>query len=329
MRIIVLHGKDPYLVTARTREVIALLKQEHGDIEQFEYDGETADPADVLDELRSYGLIQQHKLVVLNNADAFLAAKGPHDDGRHRRLMETYAKGPVDNATLLMRADTWRAGNLDKHIKKVGAIFKLDPPDADKATAWCMRRIESEYNAHLEPAAAHRLVEQIGPDLARLDVEMAKLAAFVGSGEQVKVQHVIELVGMSREEKVWEIQSAIASGSPAHALTKLRELMSVSNHPTELVIWAICDLLKKTHAAARLLREGVNPHAVGRQLRLFGDSAQPILAAAQRCKPAVLASLLRQAIETDANNKSGLGDSTRSLEVLTIQIADTIGAPLR
>lgn len=329
MRIIVLHGKDPYMIANRSREIAEMLRQAYGDIEQFEYDGETAELAAVLDELRSYGLIQQHKLVILDKADDFLAAKGSNDDGRYRRAMEAYAQNPVDSATLLMRADTWRPGNLDKLIAKVGAVFKIEPPNEATALKWCFNRVQKRYEAAIEPEAAERLVQQIGPDLARLDAELSKLASFVGRGNSITREHVIELVGMSREEQVWSIQSTIASGNAAMALSKLRELMGVSNHPEELISWAICDLMRKVHAAAQLLREGVNGHAAARQLKLWGDSIQPIMTAARGCEPGFLAEMLKAAIETDLKSKTGLGDSTRSLEALTVRIADGIGAARR
>jgi DNA polymerase III subunit delta len=329
MPIIVLHGKDAYMMTARTREIADMLREAHGEIEQFEFDGDTAELADVLDELRSYGLIQRHKLVILNKADAFLAPKSPTDDSRYRRAMEAYAQNPVDSATLLMRADTWRAGNLDKHIAKAGgAVFKIEQPTAATALKWMAGRVQKRYDAAIESAAAQRLVEQIGPDLARLDVELAKLAAFVGSGQTITRQHVNELVGMSREEEVWAIQAAVASGSPDRAVAKLREVLSVKDKEV-VATWAICDLLRKMHAAAHLLREGVNTKAISGQLKLWGDSQQAILAAARRCEPARLAELLQAAIQTDLNSKSGTGEIVRSLEALTVRVADGIGVHQR
>lgn len=315
-------------MSTRTREIIDMLRQAHGEIELFEYDGSTAELADVLDELRSYGLLQQHKLVILNKADAFLTPRGGSTDSRYRRAMEAYAQNPVDNATLLMRADTWRAGNLDKHIAKVGTVFKLEPPNEASAIRWCIGRAERRYEATLDAAAAQQLVQLIGPDLARLDVELAKLAAFVDAGQPIMPEHVTELVGMSREEEVWSIQSAIASGSAGRALTKLREVLSVKDKEV-IATWAICDLLRKMHAASHLLREGVNAHAISRQLKLWGDSKDAILNAARRCEPASLAELFQAAIQTAAESRSGSGELTQSLEVLTVRIADDIGGHRR
>ena len=95
MRIVVLRGKDQYLTTERTRQLADALRERFGDIDQFSYDGETATPVDVLDELRSYGLMSPHKLVILDKAEQFLAREG------HRPPMERYIEDPVEEATLL------------------------------------------------------------------------------------------------------------------------------------------------------------------------------------------------------------------------------------
>ena len=81
MRIVVLRGRDTFLVREYTRRLSAVLEEVHGEMEWFEFDGATVEAADVLDELRSFGLLQQHKLVIVNNADRFLSttstSKGP------------------------------------------------------------------------------------------------------------------------------------------------------------------------------------------------------------------------------------------------------------
>lgn len=325
MRIIVLAGKDTFQIASRTQEIIDTLEDKFGEIERFSYDGETAALADVLDELRSYGLIQRHKLVILDKAEEFLAA-----DDRRRPAMEAYAAAPVEDATLLMRAETWRAGKLDKAIAQVGAIFKVEPIDEVRAVGWCVKRCEKRHEATMSREAAERLVTLIGADLGRLDMEIAKLASFVGGGGNITPREVAQLVGLSREDEVWSIQSPIAAGDRKATITMLHDMMTLSRQPEgtrTLISWAVCDLLRKIHAAAHLLRQGVQPFQAAKQIKLWGASSQPILDAAKRTEPAVLAALLDDAIRMDANSKSGLGDAMRSLEVLALRIADTMGRP--
>lgn len=327
MRIIVLHGKEPFLLTERTRQLAEALREAYGEIEQFSFDGETTTIADVLDELRSYGLIQRHKLVILEKADEFLAEKDPPRSGagtRARRLLEQYAESPMPEATLLMRADTWRPGKLDKLIAKAGGVFKIEPPTLEKAMSWCDARVRKRYDTTIEPAASERLVALIGADLGRLDTELAKLAAFAGPGRAITSADVAELVGLSREEKAWAIQSAVTSGDVRRALVLLHELLDISRQPQELVTWSMCDVLRKLHAASQMLRQGVPEGAIRSQLRLFGDSQGTIMALARANEPAIFARLFDRAIRTDQGNKSGLGEPVRSLEALTVTLADSM-----
>jgi DNA polymerase-3 subunit delta len=319
MPIVVLRGRDQYMLGERTRQLREALTETHGEIDEFRYEGDVCDLADVLDELRSYGLMSAHKMVILEKADEFLAREGM------RQAMERYAAQPIESATLLMRAETWRPGKFDKAVDAVGGgIFKCEAPNASQALAWCIARCSKRYNATIEQPAATLLVEQIGAELARLDVELAKLAAFVGEGQTITKAVVQDMVGMSREEQAWAIQAHLAAGDATGALTKVRELLNVSRQPETLVSWAVVDLLKKIHAAAQLMRQGRSQGDVGKDLRLFGDARSAILNSAARIAPEKIAQLMQQVIDRDTGLRRGLGESTRTLESIVLLVADTI-----
>ncbi|MHC5113581.1 MAG: DNA polymerase III subunit delta [Planctomycetota bacterium] len=327
MRIVILRGPEPFLREAHTRRLVEALEAEHGEIEQFSFDGTSVEPAVILDELRSFGLLQSHKLVTVDQADKLLAAPKETPAGRKspRELLEKYAAQPVDSATLLLRAETWRPGRLDKAVEKVGAIVKCDVPDEATAVAWSAGRCRKEYGCEITPEAAAMLVERAGAALSRLDAELGKLAAYVGPGAEIGPDAIREMVGLSREEQAWAIQSTLLAGSAEASVAKIRELLEVSRQPEQLVTWAMTDMLRKTHAAAQLLRSGESPGAIAKDLRLWGSERQTLLAAAKRVGPKRLAGLLDRAIRTDQRAKSGVGHVPRSLEVLAVEIADTLG----
>ena len=346
-RIAVLHGKEAFLIAEGTRRYAEALEAEFGTLGRFQFDGQTASLADVLDELRTFALLQGHKLVVVDHAEVFLAGgprardeadeaadgDGVAGDGgpakgegpRRRRALEAYAEHPCPEASLLLRSQTWRPGRLDKLIAKVGAVIKCEPVRDGQAIAWCQKTARDRHGSPIEAAAARRLVERLGPDLSRLDSEMAKLAAYAGEGRPIGEDAVAALVSLGRQEKAWILQGAILSGDPGTALSKLRELLGVSQVPYELAMWAVGDVLRRLHTAARALRAGASPGELRRQLQLFGASGDQLLRVARTCDPARLAQLLQVAVDSDVATKSGLGEKTRNLEVLTLHVADTIG----
>lgn len=346
MRIIVLHGRERFLIEEHTRRIAEMLEAHYGGVEQFRFDGGVVEPAAVLDELRSYGLMQPHKLVVLDNAEQFLAggraapledddesdgdSRSDDDDDSadrisRRPLMQRYAEGPVDAATLVMRAATWRKGNLDKLIMKHGVIVACDEQPMDKAAGWCISRCAKRYDAALDSDAAALMVLRLGPGLQRLDTELQKLAMMAGPGGRITRDLVSDQIPPSRDEAAWGIQSAVAEGRAATMLGRLHDLLDVSRHDPVPIAWAVTDVLRKEHAAAHLFQRGVHPQSIAKTIRLWGDTTAPVLAAAQRNPPHRLAQLLRDSILSDQRSKSGHGEAVRNLEALMVRIADVTG----
>ena len=166
----------------------------------------------------------------------------------------------------------------------------------------------------------------IGPNLDRLDQELAKLAAHVGGrgASIITPEDVATMVGLSREEKAWAIQSVLLSGDTARTTTKLRELADVSGQPEQLILWSITDLLRKLHAASRLIRQGETPGSIRKSLRLFGGGGDAVIARAKQLDPADCARLLADAIHADRRTKRGIGRTDRTIESLVVSVADTM-----
>lgn len=322
-RILLLKGPDLYLRCEHLATLRRNIETKMGQVEVVRFAGAKSggcSAADVLDELRSFSLMQSYKIVVVDDAEEFISREG------NRRLFERYAESPVENATLVLRAETWRPGNLDGMIDRVGCIVACESPKPEQAATFCIQRTAKRHRAEIDPLAAELLVERIGTDLARLDAELGKLAlmADVGGTSRtlITADLVAEEVGAAREEKAWALQGALVSGDPAIAVTKVRELLDVSRQPPELLRFYMIDLARKAYAAARLLQSGMAPHAVSGALRLFRGPGEAILAAAETHPPHHFADLLAELIESDVRAKSGFGDPERGLERLAIRFVN-------
>lgn len=312
-RVVVLHGKEAHLRSLHTDALRDALAAAFGEVETIHYAGADAKIADVLDECRSFGLMQQHKLVLVDDADRLVCADT-------RPAFERYAKAPSEMATLVLRADTWRPGNLDKAIKKVGAVVKCEALSPADAAVWVDRRASKRLGATIEPAAVTALLARVGTNLGRLDAELAKLAAMADDGP-ITADLVRESVGMTREEEVWVIQSRLLGGSADRALAAVRDALGPSKQPAALVSYAMIDLARKLHASARLLRAGTPEMQVARRVKVWGEAQRPILSVAGRVEPGVLADLMDRAVESDARAKTGRTDPALALETLAVRFA--------
>jgi len=101
MRVVILHGKDGFTILERLKRFQRALTDAHGEVSRFDFDGATARVVDVIDELRTFGLLATHKLIVVDKADQFVAGeearRAHHSDatassgGSHFSTVPTFA----------------------------------------------------------------------------------------------------------------------------------------------------------------------------------------------------------------------------------------------
>ena len=316
-RIVLLIGPEIFLAGEFTAQLKEILLAAHGEIDTLHFDGATSQVADVLDECRSFGLMQQHKLVVVDNADQFVKAD-------NRPLIERYTQSPSETATLVLRGTKWNKGKLDDMIEKVGAIKACEELPPHLAIKWAVGRVQKRHGATIADEVAAELIDRTGCSFGRIDGELAKLAAAAGDTKVITLELVDELVGRRREEEVWGIQHVLLSGDAAASLTHLREMLDVSRHPPQLIGWALTDLCRKLHGASQGNALKMNPFAIAKALKLWGSSKDAILSAGARLSPDAARALYSAAIEADARGKSGLGEPEHQLERLTLQFASAM-----
>lgn len=319
----IIHGKESFLMSRYTSDFESAIAEEFGDVDRVVFDGATTDLATILDEVRTFDLMMRHKLVVVDNADVFLVTKDSVKTS-NRQALERYAESPVQSATLLLRAPTWRPGKLDKAVAKVGIVVKLQNLNELDSIRWCVGRCGKEHGCTLEAQAAQFLVQRIGVSLTRLDTELGKLSAKVAPETKITKADVAEMVGLSREEQAWEIQSIILSGNSGAAMTKLGELLDVSRQPKELLMWSVVDLTRRLSAASTMMQNGLSAGDIRKNLKLFGDGGNRILQLAKQRTPSELANLFTEAVAVDARTRSGLLDGRRGLELITLRVCREI-----
>lgn len=344
--IAVLCGPERFLQLDCTESLRAALVKKHGEISTFAFDGASARPADILDECRSMSLMMQHKLVIVDNAERLLASSDDEDgdaaapatsarrrapgEKSPRELFESYAASPDPTATLVFRAETWRPGNLDKAVAKSGGVVvKCEAFSTASAADWVRKRAEPRHGHPITADAASALLDAVGPDLARLDSELAKLALAVegagkGADAPITAETVRAMCGFSREEEVWSIQNGLMAGDLPASMRNLHQALDISRHSPVLVGIAYLDLAKKLDGAARGLAARESPESINRRLRLWGPSGFAIINKARTLKPGTTAGLLKEAVEADRRQKTGQGDPLHILEGLTLRFASVL-----
>ncbi|MDX2017432.1 MAG: DNA polymerase III subunit delta, partial [Planctomycetota bacterium] len=342
--VVVIAGPDLYRQHRALVQVRERLRAAHGTVDLILFDGASASAAEILDECRSFGLIATHKLVVVDPADKLLSAPKDDDEdgepagmaaggggggGGARPLFEKYQSAPTDSTTLVLRFKKYQNSKIDKAAEAAGGLFKCAELKEEELGAFLAERCVA-HRVKLDRHSAAALLDRVGTDAARLDAEIAKLGAIAAgleadpakAGEvSVTEELVSEFVGRSREESVWNLQSVVMYSGPAAAVGYVRSLLEVSREPTVLVSYALVDLARKLHTLSLGTRAGVAPQALAKMLKLWGPSADGMLAAGRALEPKAAARMLKNALEADQRQKTGLSEGPRALEILALRMA--------
>jgi DNA polymerase-3 subunit delta len=303
-------GADSFLQLQHLAEIVKLAGK---DAQRIDLDGERAELAEVLDEVRCFAMFGGGKVVSVQNADAFIT--------RFRGQLEDYVAHPSDSATLVLRLESLPATQrIYKAIVKTGAIEKCEAPK--DLPRWIIDRARSAHQLTVQPDAARLLADFVGDDLARLDNELAKLALTVNDGK-VRPQDVAAGVAFQREQALSEMVNALAAGKPAEAVQRWRRLLQ-SDSSTEfravtwLAIW-----LTNVRKALAMKRSGMQAAAITSALRIWPrEMQQPFMETAIALGEKGVARAIDLLAELDQQSKSGVGNAAENVErfLLTVRV---------
>ena len=310
--VIAIVGADVFLQLEAIGDVLRRLP---GDADRVDVDGDTARLADTLDELRSLSMFGGYKLVVVRGADDFVS--------KFREQLEDYLDAPGDAGTLVLRvASMPKNTRIFKAIDKRGGIVGCEPPRQGDLAPWIVARGRAAHQVKVNDDAARVLADLIGPDLGRLDNELAKLSLQVEGGV-LRADDISSSVAFQREQAMWDLTDALTLGQSDEAVRRWRHLV-VSDPSSEFraVTW-LGLWLEKAGRALSMKRMRMNAFAISKELKIWpASNAEKLLVTVERLGERRIADAVERLIDVDRKNKSGLGDPTANVEqfLLTMSV---------
>jgi len=318
-RMAVIHGPDDFGRREVLEQLRGTLETAHGQVDLIFLDGRQATLSDVFDEARSLSLMQLHKLVVVDEAEAFVKT--------HRAALERYAQEPAEQATLVLRSEKWNSGKLDDLIAAVGFVRACKPPGPAEAVAHVQTQAQAQ-GAVMASDAAQQLVEQLGPDLMRLTQEVNKLSLMVENDAPITAELVREQSGCQSEEKVYVLREAIlqslVDASPAPALMCVRELIDRAGLHPDFVYSQVNEVMRQMALWFLMKRAKTPDDQIRSTLRLFGPMAGLMPKAVGRLDTRQLVDLLAMSLQLQQRSRRSLGDARRNLELFCVRMMQAL-----
>ncbi|HEY1339174.1 MAG TPA: DNA polymerase III subunit delta [Bryobacteraceae bacterium] len=194
--------------------------------------------AGVLDDARSLSLFASERLIWVVNAEAVLPkgrAAAAEDDsegegGGDAAPLQSYLKDPTPGTTIVFEASRFDFEGDDKRRQDRVAKFYSGIPDVVELRRYDAREARAEAEAlarrsgfRISADALDLLVEALGADMARIEVEIEKLGLYAGD-RPVGVDEVSALAPDARVTTIFALVNALGRRDRTRALESLDTL---------------------------------------------------------------------------------------------------------
>lgn len=186
----------------KREEVMRRLKarlEEHDDLsfDFDEFDAKLTSASEVLTACESYPVIAQHRLVFVNNVEAYLKAD--------LDALAIYANAPFESTVLCLSAEKLaKNSKLYKALSSLSAksIIACETPKKGALVDYVCK-LASEYSFKMEPQAASLLIALIGENTTALQNEIKKICSVCKPGTLITQAEVSSLVSNTAQTKIW------------------------------------------------------------------------------------------------------------------------------
>lgn len=319
--IVVIFGDEEYQKCAGLQRVLEELIPPDADrsLALCEYDGgRTEDQggptlAAVMDDLNTLPFLTQRRVVLVREADKFISAQ--------REPLENYLKHPSPTGTLVLECRSFpRTLRLYKAAEASGGRIIECRKLSGRALIDFAAQTARAAGKQLSPAAAARLVENVGNEQGLIANEVEKLCLYAGDRAQITEQDIAELVGQSREEKIFAVMDAAAQGRLPEALCLWQQVLASDPAAAYKALGGMAYVVRRWLTAAALAAAGQSIPAIAPKVMMYGRVAelQQIL---RRQSPRRLHAILAELGDLDCQVKSGVRSMEMGVEGLLARLA--------
>lgn len=199
-----LHGEEPYFIDLISNAIKKHALEDHEkEFNQSILYGKTTELLVLLNELKSFPMGSERRLVILKEAQDF----------KKLESLCPYFENP-SNSTIFVICHKYKKYDARKKalklIAKKGLVFLSEKVKEYQLNEWIQRYMTNQ-GFTLNSKATMLLGEFLGNDLGRIVNEINKLSVIYPKGTEVNEKHIEENIGISKDYNLFELTNAVAA----------------------------------------------------------------------------------------------------------------------
>jgi DNA polymerase-3 subunit delta len=269
--------------------------------------------ASVLDDLRTLPFLADRRVVVIRDADKFISA--------HREPLERYLHRPAPTGTLVLVCRSFpKTTRLYKAVVAAGGqVVECKKLTARGLVDFVIAEAR-DRKKRLDYSVAARLIELIGQDQGILASEVEKLCLYGADRPVITADDVSDLVGVTREEKIFAVMDAAATGQLPQALQLWHQVVTTDRAATFKAIGGMAFVVRRWLAAHQMAADGLPIRAIAPKVMMWGRERE-LDTLLRRLSPARLKRILATIADLDSQAKVGARSIEMGIEALLVETA--------
>lgn len=307
------HGPDEFSRSEALAAICAQLPAEVADLNISRLEGRRLKLEALAAACEAVPFLAERRLVIV--ADALKHSKA----GKEREELKAYLERvpPATDLVFVESDDVDRRSILFTQLKKAGEVREFVPPQGADLTRWLQERAR-QLGAKLQPAAAARLVELVGPDTRMLHTELAKLATYAGRGELVDAAAVELLVEDRQEQNLFAFVDELGARRLGPALRGARALLEEGQAAT-YVLFMVARQLRILIGVRELAARRMRAEEIAAELGQKPFVVRKAMDQARGFGPGELEQLHDRLLELDLATKTGRIQADTALELFVAE----------
>ncbi|NJM05005.1 DNA polymerase III subunit delta [Candidatus Gracilibacteria bacterium] len=160
--------------------------------------------------------------------------------------------------------DVDKRGALFNQLKKIAEVREFLPREGADLMRWLNERAK-QLGVKLEPAAAQRLIDYVGPASRGLINELNKLASYVGRGGRITAAEVDLLVQDDQEQNLFTFIDELSAKRGGAALRSVRQLLD-DGQAAPYVLFMVARQVRILLGVRGLAERRIKPDAIAAEL---------------------------------------------------------------
>ncbi len=255
-----LHGEEDFLVEEALRAILDAAV--HPDQRGFNLDtfrGGEEDGRHIAAVASAFPLMADRRGVILREVERCSA--------KDLEAVGAYLEAPSPTTVFVIVATS---ADLRKRpytvARKIGVVVECKPLYGNHIPGWIAARAAAS-GWEITPEAARVLQAYVGTSLRALDNELEKLYTYLGKKRTIGADEVAEVVGLSREFSIFELQRAIGHRDAGRAL-EIGEHMLDGGETLTFILVMLTSYFVSLLKVQELKRKGTSDRDISSEIRV-------------------------------------------------------------